>query len=125
MSYEKKIAAMTRAVVRADVKNAEKAVNLRPSAIEDTVERLMQTAAVDDDGRLIYKIGTTILRGGDQGLDPITTLERLQELRTSAPHLFGEAASAGNQGLSQAEIDKLSPEDKIALANELARHKHG
>jgi len=127
MSNERLIATMLRSLVKSGVEAVSATVNLKKSAIDDTVERLMPTAAVDYDGNLTFRIGQTNLYStlGD-GITPATLLERVQELKTSAPHLFDEDVSnmpgARSAPMTDAEFFSTTPEQKLALEGERSKH---
>jgi len=101
-----------------------------PSAIEDIVYRANSVFKVEDDGaRVTPKIGETTLYGAD-GTTPMTPVEWVQSLKERNPHLFQQSNGGGGNfggggknfgGFTADQISKLTPEEKIALANESRR----
>lgn len=100
-----------------------------PSAVDDIVQRALTTFAVDDDEKLVPKQGGAVLYGSD-GVTPMTPLEWLGTLKDTSPHLFKQSNGGGNgvgeqkfNGFSKSEIEKMSPEQKLAMANEASKPK--
>jgi hypothetical protein len=97
---------------------------VRPEALPDVLERAYRLYKVEN-GALIPKQGEATIFGAN-GADPMSPAEWLVKLRDQAPHYFkgngGGGAAGGREGeklggFSHAEIAKLSPEAKLALAN--------
>jgi len=96
----------------------------RPEALPDIMSRAYEVFEVQEDGRLIPKAGQATLYGAD-GTAPMTPAEWLDSLRRTAPYFFkdsaGGGAAAGNDaglgGMSRADFDKLSPSEKLKIAN--------
>lgn len=100
---------------------------VRPEALPDVLERAYRLYKVED-GKLIPKQGEATLFGAN-GADPMTPAEWLVKLRDQAPHYFkgnngGGARGGGDQkigGFSPDQIAKMSPAQKLALANEATK----
>jgi hypothetical protein len=95
---------------------------VRPEALGDILERAYKLFKWEN-GKPIPKNGESTIFGGD-GAEPMTPSEWIVKLRDEAPYFFagngGGGASGGRDnkhGLSAAEIAKLTPEQKLALAN--------
>lgn len=97
----------------------------KAGALHDIKERAYRVFKVED-GKVIAKNGETTIYSSN-GVDPMSTFEWLSTtLRNEAGHLFkdssGGGASSGNKqlesGLTQAQIDAMSPLDKIKYGNE-------
>ncbi len=95
---------------------------VRPEALGDILERAYKLFKWVD-GKPVPMNGESTIFGAD-GSEPMTPKEWLTKLRDEAPYFFqgngGGGASGGTtskHGLSAAEIAKLSPAQKLALAN--------
>jgi hypothetical protein len=97
---------------------------VRPEALPDVLERAYRLFKVEG-GSLIPKQGEATVFGAN-GADPMTPAEWLVKLRNDAPHYFkgnnGGGAAGGRDGeklggFTMQEVSKLSPEQKLALAN--------
>jgi hypothetical protein len=96
----------------------------RPEALPDIMARAYEVFEVQENGQLIPKSGQATLYGAD-GTAPMTPTEWLDSLRRTAPYFFkdsaGGGAAAGNNeglgGMSRADFDKLSPSEKLKIAN--------
>lgn len=103
---------------------------IQPSARDDVLGRAYQVWHVDDNGHLTPKQGDATLYGPD-GASAMSPFEWVQSLKEKSSHLFkgsggGGANGGGNNGgaaekrfggMSKADFDKLSPLDKLAIAN--------
>lgn len=106
-------------------------VGVASSAVEDIVSRAYNVFQVGDDGEtMVPKKGDTVLYGSD-GTTAMSVTEWVQSLKDTSPHLFRSSNGGGNSatenkafaGFTKAEFDKLSPEDKIAAANQVRKPK--
>lgn len=96
---------------------------VRTEALPDILERAYKLFHWEN-GKPIPKNGESTIYGGD-GAEPMSPSEWIVKLRDEAPHYFagngGGGASGGNKdgkhGLSSAELAKLSPQEKLRLAN--------
>mgnify|MGYP000644592529 CR=1 FL=1 len=95
---------------------------VRPEALGDILERSYKLFRWVD-GKPVPMNGESTIYGAD-GTSPMTPKEWLTKLRDEAPYFFkgnGGGGALGGQGskhgLSAAEIAKLSPEEKLRLAN--------
>lgn len=96
---------------------------VRPEALPDVLERAYRLFKVVDEKIVPMKGEATIY--GANGADPMTPAEWIVKLRDEAPHYFkgntGGGANGGKDGkiggFSQAEIAKMTPQQKLALAN--------
>ena len=102
---------------------------VRPEALPDVLTRAYGLFKVVDD-KLVPMNGESTIYGAN-GADPMTPAEWLVKLRDEAPHYFkgntGGGAAGGKDGkvggFSAAEIAKMSPSQKLALANAQAGKK--
>lgn len=93
-------------------------------AIADILGRAYGVFEVSDDGKLTAKRGESIWYGAD-GATPLTPKEWVKSLRDEAPYFFkgnsgggSSGSDAGSQfGMTSAEIAKLPPEQRLAIAN--------
>ncbi|USM11595.1 capsid assembly scaffolding [Citromicrobium phage vB_CbaS-RXM] len=95
---------------------------VRPEALGDILERAYKLFRWEN-GKPIPKNGESTIFGAD-GAEPMTPSEWIVKLRDEAPYFFagngGGGANGGTttkHGLTSAEIAKLTPEQKLALAN--------
>lgn len=95
---------------------------IRPEALGDILERAYKMFKWVD-GKPVPMNGESTIYGGD-GSMPMTPTEWLVKLRDEAPYFFagngggGALGGAGSKhGRSAAEIAKMSPQEKLALAN--------
>lgn len=103
---------------------------VRPEALHDVLTRAYTLFKVEE-GRLVPKNGEAIIYGAN-GADPMTISEWIVKLRDQAPHYFkgnnGGGASGGKDGkiggFTAEQIAKMSPEQKLAIANSQARQKN-
>lgn len=97
---------------------------VHPKALADILGRAYGVFEVGDDGKLTAKRGDAILYGAD-GASPMSPKEWIATLKEEAPYFFkgsnGGGASGGEgqtaYGMTTAEISKLSPEQRLAIAN--------
>lgn len=99
-----------------------------PSALADILERAYKVFKIID-GKMVAKEGEFTVMGAD-GATPMTPLEWMAKLRVQAPYLFkssnggGATGNTGNgsgfrgTGLSEDTYRKLSPLQKLTMANE-------
>lgn len=99
-----------------------------PTALPDILARAYNVFQVTDDGKVVAKDGDAIIYGAD-GASPMTPTEWVTgRLRESASHFFknsngGGAAGGGNAGdaryggMSETDFRKLTPHQKLTLAN--------
>lgn len=105
-------------------------VGVHPSAIEDVIGRAQGVFQVGDDGTLTPKVGGTVLYGSD-GTTPMTMSEWVGSLKEKSPHLFRQSNGGGISpnaeqkfgGFTASQIEKMTPEQKLAAANEASRPK--
>lgn len=96
---------------------------IRPEALPDILQRAYALFKMVD-GKPVPMNGESIIYGAN-GADPMTYNEWLVKLRNEAPHYFkgnnggGADGSSSTKmgGFTQAEIQKLSPQQKLELAN--------
>lgn len=95
---------------------------VRPEALGDVLERAYKLFKWEN-GKPIPKVGEATVFGAD-GAEPMTPSEWIVKLRDEAPYFFAGNGGAGanggtntKHGLTTAEIAKLTPEQKLALAN--------
>lgn len=96
---------------------------VRPEALPDVLERAYRLFKVEEE-KLVPKSGEATIYGAN-GADPMTVSEWLIKLRDEAPHYFkgnsGGGANGGGHdkvgGFSAAEIAKMTPAQKLELAN--------
>lgn len=104
---------------------------VHPDAIDDIVSRAYSVFQVEGDDRLVPKVGDSVLYGSD-GTTAMSVGEWITSLKERSRHLFrqsngGGGAGAGGErsfgGFTPKEVEKMSPEQKLALANEMQRPK--
>lgn len=96
---------------------------VNPAALPDILQRAYRLFKVEGEA-LVPKKGEATIYGAN-GADPMTPAEWIVKLRDEAPHYFkgnnGGGAAGGKDGkvggYSQADIAKMSPQAKLALAN--------
>ncbi len=96
---------------------------VRTEALPDVLERAYRLFRVEEE-KLVPKNGEATIYGSN-GADPMTVTEWLVKLRDEAPHYFkgnsGGGANGGGHdkvgGFSAADISKMSPAQKLELAN--------
>lgn len=96
---------------------------IRPEALPDILERAYKLFKIEE-GKVVPKNGEATIYGAN-GADPMTYTEWLAKLREEAPHYFKGNAGGGADGngknkqggFTQAEIAKLTPQQKLELAN--------
>ena len=96
---------------------AEKGIE---SAGPDVIARAKNTFSIEEDGSPVARNNNgEIIRGKD---GPITVLEWVQNLKTTAPHLFpgSTGAGAGNQGNSSGQTDMATKLDEAAKSGNMA-----
>lgn len=95
-----------------------------PEALPDIKARFEQVFHVQPDGTLIPKKGDAVLYGAD-GASPMTPTEWLTKLVEASPYLGKPSAGGGaggsrdkdaKFGLSEAEFNKLTPQERINRA---------
>lgn len=97
---------------------------VHPKALNDILGRAYGVFEVGDDGKLTAKRGDAVLYGAD-GASPMSPKEWINTLKEEAPYFFkgsnggGSSGSEGQTayGMTTAEIAKLSPEQRLAIAN--------
>lgn len=102
----------------------DEAIGVHPKALNDILGRAYSIYEVSEDGKLTPKRGDTVLYGHD-GVTPMSPKEWVQSLKDEAPYFFkGSGGGGANgaegqsfQGMTAAEIAKMSPEQRLALAN--------
>lgn len=102
---------------------------VRPEALPDVLERAYRLFKVEE-GKLIPKQGEATLFGAN-GADPMTPSEWLVKLRDQAPHYFKGNNGGGSQGgkdakiggYSSEQIAKMSPQQKLMLANDATKKR--
>lgn len=127
--YEAKLKqqAVKQAVVTAAL---DERAGVHPHAIDDIVNRAFSVFQVEGDGeRIIPKVGESVLYGSD-GTTAMTVSEWIASLKDKSAHLFKQSTGGGGAGSEKSfggftaqEFEKLTPEQKIAHANELNRPK--
>lgn len=98
------------------------------SALIDLMTRAYNVFKVKDDGNVVPMDGEAVIYGND-GATPMTPDEWLGSLKKQAPHFFKRSAGGGAEGgsnkgfggMTQEEIAKLSPEQKMAMARKVAK----
>lgn len=95
---------------------------VRPEALGDILERAYKLFHWEN-GKPIPKNGESTIYGAD-GAEPMTPNEWIVKLRDEAPYFFagngGGGANGGKDtkhGMSAADVAKLTPQQKLALAN--------
>lgn len=96
---------------------------VRAEALPDVLERAYKLFKIVD-GKPVPMNGEATIYGAS-GADPMTYAEWIVKLRDEAPHYFkgnsGGGADGGKQikqgGFTAAEIAKMSPQQKLAIAN--------
>lgn len=96
---------------------------VRPEALPDILERAYKLFKIVD-GKSVPMNGESTIYGAN-GADPMSYVEWLVKLRDEAPHYFKGNAGGGADGskstkkggFTQAEIDKMTPAQKLAVAN--------
>lgn len=105
-------------------------MNEKSGAIPEALPHIMAEAykvfsADGETGEVTPKNGDTIIYGSS-GTVPMTPLEWLEKLREKAPYLFKNSSGGGAAGgadkarlggMTQEQFNKLSPAQKLALAN--------
>lgn len=97
---------------------------VNPKALTDILNRAYGVFEVGDDGKLTPKKGDAVIYGGD-GATPMSPKEWVQSLKDDAPYYFkgshGGGADGGDaktlHGMTAADIAKLPPEQRLAIAN--------
>jgi hypothetical protein len=94
-----------------------------PEALPDILHRARELFQVQEDGTLVAKQGDTTIYGAD-GATPMQPNEWLGKLLEKAPYLGKSSAGGGAAGerggekfggLSSAEFNKLTPQQRLAL----------
>lgn len=111
-----------------DVVYAEKS-GANPQALEDILSRARNLYTVDDNDNLVAKKGDSIIYGKD-GVTPLPPNEWLGKLLDEAPYLRLPSAGGGGNpnpktphGMTDEAFQKLSPEQRIALARKSSAGK--
>lgn len=102
----------------------DESIGVHPKAVRDILGRAYDVYSVSDDGKLTPKRGEAVLYGAD-GVTPMSPKEWVLSLREEAPYFFkgsngGGSSGADGQtinGMTAAEIAKLPPEQRLAIAN--------
>lgn len=97
---------------------------VHPKALADILGRAYGVFEVGEDGKLTAKRGDAVLYGSD-GATAMSPKEWINTLREEAPYFFkgsnggGSSGSEGTSinGMTTAEIAKLSPEQRLQIAN--------
>lgn len=97
---------------------------VHPKALADILGRAYNTFAVGDDGQLTAKRGDAVLYGSD-GATAMSPKEWIGTLKDEAPYFFKGSNGGGSSGsdgamingMTTAEIAKLPPEQRLAIAN--------
>lgn len=113
--YPERIAMLERVVLRQAIEIAGQKRGLQPGAAADVAERIRDAYLVHMD------TGEVLSRSGESIDDCLQRLSREQ----SSKHLFGanETASHPEGTLPPAQLDKMSPMQRLQYANELALRK--
>lgn len=98
-----------------------------PRALPDILERARKVYTVEGDDKLVAKQGEAIIYGSD-GATPLPPNEWLEKLKEEAPYFFKKSEGGGAtgsdgtlpQGMSQADYDKLSGQQKLVLQRKAA-----
>lgn len=108
---------------------ADPDLGVEPWAMQYILQDAYKLFSVEDTGKLIPKRDNSVVYG-ESGTDPMTLKEWVDtELRKQSPQFFkksgGGGATGGNDttkfgGLSEADFNKLAPEKRLAIANEIA-----
>lgn len=111
-----------------DVVYADKS-GANPVALPDILSRARDLYTVDDNDNLVAKKGDSIIYGKD-GVTPLPANEWLGKLLDDAPYLRLPSAGGGGNphpktphGMTDEAFQKLSPEQRIALARKSAAGK--
>jgi hypothetical protein len=111
-----------------DVVYAEKS-GANPQALPDILSRARDLYTVDEHDRLVAKKGDSIIYGKD-GVTPLPANEWLGKLLDDAPYLRLPSAGGGGNprpntphGMTDEAFQKLSPEQRIALARKASAGK--
>lgn len=102
----------------------DEAIGVHPKALADILQRAYSVFEVGEDGKLTPKKGDAVIYGGD-GATPMSPKEWVQSLKEDAPYFFkgsnGGGAEGGDakgmNGMTAADIAKLPPEARLAIAN--------
>lgn len=97
---------------------------VHPKALNDILSRAYNTFEVSDDGKLTAKRGDAVLYGAD-GASAMSPKEWVNTLKEEAPYFFKGSSGGGSSGsegqtaygMTSAEIAKLSPEQRLQIAN--------
>ena len=113
------------------------------TAIQDILQRAYRVFKANDDGSVVAMDGELKMYSAEDGSTPLSPMEWVTtKLKEQAPHLFrssnggGAGGGSGNGGggsgqderffgKSEEEFRKLSPVQKLALANDAADRKIG
>lgn len=123
-------AQLNKAVIESGIIDAANSVGQpRKEAMEDIIARGVRTWKLNDEGKpvAIKEDGTTIY--GKDGKQPITMKEWAEALLESAPHLWIASTGGGARGtlsmngqkITQEELAKLSPTQKMQLARSMRK----
>lgn len=117
-----------RSVLHREITNAVVAKDspANPEALPDITARFERLFTVSPDGKLIPKRGDEVIYGAD-GASPMSPKEWLTKEIMASPYL-GKASTGGGAGggrgsgdsfgMSQADFQKLSPQQRITMARE-------
>lgn len=97
---------------------------VHPKALADILSRAYGVFEVSDDGKMIAKRGDATLYGSD-GATPLSAKEWVLGLKEEAPYFFKGSSGGGASGadgktihgMTTAEISKLTPEQRLQIAN--------
>lgn len=114
-AYKKQIAKLQKELSREKLTNRiGKIAGIAPTALPDLVERAMNRFDVNDDGDLRVKpLSATVSWETPESF--------VDGLRSTALHFFTDNQTSKSSGPSKSEIAAMSPEAKLAFANELTR----
>lgn len=97
---------------------------VHPKALQDILQRAYNVFEVGDDGKLTAKNGEAVMYGADAAT-PMSPKEWVLSLKEQAPYFFKGSNGGGSNGsdgktingMTAAEIAKLPPEQRLAIAN--------
>lgn len=132
-TWKGKYEALDRDLKQARVDNAinsvcaDPAIGLNPRATADVLRRARSVFEVQPDGSLIPKRNGEVIRGED-GVAPMTPAEWVKSLRKEADYYFLKSSGGGANGdsgagqakfggMSEAEFNKLTPLERLKIAN--------
>lgn len=104
---------------------SDTAIGANPKALPHLINAARSVFEIGDDGKMTAKDAGGNTRWGEDGSTPMTITEWLKEMKTTDPFFFlpsngggaGGGADSDIKGMSAAELAKLSPMEKLRLAN--------